>query len=97
MVCTGTRFCIIMSYHPESTSANYILVTLHNLIWDVIKIVTNSMYHKTLIQEWPHRENVASKNIEKNISGRVPDSKLVKPLHTFINKIAKCVQQVKFE
>ena len=78
-------------------SADYILVTLHKFLWDIIKIVVNSIYPETSIQEWPHRENVTSKSIEKNILGRLPDSESVKPLLSYINKVAKCVQQVKFE
>ena len=35
------------------------------------------------------------KNHEINILGRVPDSESVKPLLSYINKIAKCLQQVK--
>ena len=43
IVCAGTKYCIIMSHHPESTSANYFLVTRHNLVRDVIEIVVNSI------------------------------------------------------
>lgn len=52
MVRTSTKYYTIMSYHPESASANYILVTLHNFLWDVIKVVvkvsTQNLYQKTL-------------------------------------------------
>ena len=86
-----------MLYHPDSKSAIYFWVTQHNLLQDVIEIVANSIYHKTPIQEWPHRENETLKKIEKNILGGVPDFESLKTLRTYINKIATCDQQVKFE
>ena len=87
----------IMLYHPDSMSAIYFWVTQHNLQRDVIEIAVNSIYHKTPIQQWPHRENETLKKIEKNILGGVPDFESLKTLRTYINKIAKCDQQVKFE
>ena len=97
MVCTGTKYCIIMSYHPESTSDNYFLVIWHNFLWYVNEIVVNSIYHKTPIQEWSLRENVTLQNIKKGILRRVSDFESLKALHTYINEIANCVQQIKFE
>ena len=94
MVCTGTEYCIIMSCNPKSTCINHFLISRHNLLWDVLEIVVNSIYHKTSIQEWPHRENVTLQNIEKNILGRVPDFESLKSFHPYINKIATCVQQI---
>ena len=38
MVCTDYSYCIIMSYHPESKTANYFLIQKNNLLWSVIKI-----------------------------------------------------------
>ena len=75
----GTKYCIIKSFHPESTSANYFLVTQHNFLWDFIVVVVNSIYQKTHIQEWPHRENVTLKVIEDNILRIVPESEPLKP------------------
>ena len=97
IVCAGTKYCIIMSHHPESTRANYFLVTRHNLLRDVIEIVVNSIHLNTLIREWLHWENVPLQNIEKNILGVLPGFGSVKPLRTYINKIAKCFKQVKFK
>ena len=48
IVCTGSKYCITMSYHPESKSANYILVTLPKFLWNVIKVVVHSIYPKPL-------------------------------------------------
>ena len=62
---------------------------------DVVEVVVNSTYHKTPIEEWLHRENVTLQNIYKTI--RVPEFELLKSLRTYIDKTAKCVQQVKFE
>ena len=57
MACTGTKNCIIMSYHPEYTSANYFLVTQHNLLWDITEFVINSICYKTLSKNG-HREKI---------------------------------------
>ena len=68
MICTSIKNCIIiLSYHSESTNVNYSLVTQHNLLWDAIGIVVNSIYHVIIAQEWPHRENLTLPNIKKNI------------------------------
>ena len=79
MVYNATKYCIIKSFHPESTSANYFLVTQHNFLWDVIVVVVSSMYNKTHIQEWSHRENVTLQIVEKNILRRVPEFESLKP------------------
>ena len=97
MVCTGTKYCVIKSFHPESTSTNYFLVTQHNFLWNIIEGIVNTIYHKTHIQEWTKVENVTLPIIEENILGKVPGFKSLKPLCTYIYKIDKCVQQISFE
>ena len=47
-------------------------------------------------RKWLHRENITLQNIEKNILGRVPDFESNKTLCTYMNKIAKCIQELKF-
>ena len=55
------------------------------------------LYRKTPIQIRPHKENVPLQNIHKNLLGRVLDFESLKPFHTYIDKISKCIQQVKFK
>ena len=47
-------------------------------------------------RKWLHRENITLQNIEKNILGRVLDFESNKKLYTYMNKIAKCIQELKF-
>ena len=37
MVCADYIYCIIMSYHPESKTANYFLIQKNYLLWSVKK------------------------------------------------------------
>ena len=51
MVCTDYSYCIIMSYHPESKTANYFLIQRNNLLWPVIKIIVDSLLYSEPILE----------------------------------------------
>ena len=46
MVCAGAKYCSIMSYHPESTSANYFLAIRHNFLSDDTEIVADGHTEK---------------------------------------------------
>ena len=79
MLCAGTKYCSVMSYHPESTSANYFLAYTTQFsigcYWNCSK--------------WPHRENVKLQNIDKNVLGIVPDFESLKlQLRTFISPLS---------
>ena len=96
MVCTDYSYCIIMSYHPESKTANYFLVQRNTLLWSVIKIIVDSIRTRGPIFEWKHKENKSLSDLEKNVFGRIPEFESLKPLRSYINKLARSIQKIKF-
>ena len=96
MICTNSDFCILMSYHPESTSANYFLIQRHNLVWSVIKTIIDSIINQQPILEWPHKEHREFITLEKNTIGRIPNFESLKPLRVFVNKLARSLPRIKF-
>ena len=96
MMCTETHYCLLMSYHPESKKANYFLIQRNDIILSIIKIVINSIYNKTPILEWPHKDNVFLRNIEKHVAGKIPIFESLKSIRSYINKSSKGTKLVKF-
>ena len=96
MLCTDTHYCLLMSYHPESIKANYFLIQRDDIVLSMVKIVINSIYNKAPILEWPHKENIALRNIEKHIIGKIPNFESLKSIRSYINKCSKNATPVKF-
>ena len=96
MICTNSQFCILMSYHPESKSANYFMIKRDNLLWSVIKDVTDSILKKEPIIHWTHKENALFEKLEGNVFLRIPDFDSLKPLRTYINQQLSSVKRVTF-
>ena len=65
LVCTDYSYCIIMSYHPESKTANYFLIQRNNLLWSVIQIIVDSLHNGEPTLEWKHKENKSFSDLEK--------------------------------
>ena len=96
MICSDSEFCILMSYHPESKTANYFLIQRDNLLWSVIKTLTDSILSQKPIVQWDYREHKLLEKIETNTFLRIPDFKAIKPLRTYINQQLHTVKRVIF-
>ena len=49
MVCLDTHSCILISYHPETKTANYFLCHCDNMLMDIIIDVCNAILEKTCL------------------------------------------------
>ena len=44
MICTNAEFCILPSYHPETTSSNFFLVKQNNALMDIVIEIVDYIY-----------------------------------------------------
>ena len=97
MMCTGAKYCILESYHPESKSANFFLLKKDNLLYSVAKDLTDSILSNTPICDWPHHEDKTMSKLAEKVLGSVPTFEDIRGLRTYINRIAKTVPRVEFD
>ena len=44
MICTNAEFCILQSYHQETTSSNFFLVKRNNTLMDIVTEIVECIY-----------------------------------------------------
>ena len=67
MACSNAHSCILLSYHPETESGNFFLVTRDSHLMNVIIEVIDSMIKNEKIIEWNHRENKQLERAGENL------------------------------
>ena len=96
MACANSKYCIFMSFHPETKSANYFLIKRHSLLWSVIKLITDSILNKKPITEWTFHENEVLSTLEKHNFSRIPSFNSIRPLRTYIKVESTKANQLQF-
>ena len=96
MACTETKFCILMSYHPETKTATYFMIQKNELLWGIIKEITDSILRKKPILSWNYHDTKFFSDFGKSLIGQIPDFNLLKPLRTYVNKLLHKIPAVEF-
>ena len=86
MMCTGAKYYILESYHPESKSANFFLLKKDNLLCSVAKDVTDGILSSSPICDWPHHEDKTVSKLAEKVLGSVPTFEDLRGLRTYINR-----------
>ena len=98
MVCTDSHTCILVSYHPESQSANFFAVKRNDALISVMldvceSIIANEPY---VLDTWYTDEKLEKLADLLNTREKLGFHSL-KPLRTHITALCKEIQMVKFE
>ena len=89
MICTNAEFCILQSYHPETTSSNFFLVKRNNTLMDIFTEIVNCIYDNERMLEWIHEDVVELHNFGKDIVGKIPNFDLLRPLRVLFKEMYK--------
>ena len=92
MEVTNTDYCILMSYHPETKSANYFFIERNNFLWQLMKMMCDGIIENVPIQNWPHKDNNEVKQLEEKNFCRIPDFGSLRPLRVLIGKLNRQVR-----
>jgi len=96
MICTDAHRCILVSYHPETTSANFFLIQRNNILMSAVVDICNSILDKTILASWDHKETSSFKNLGQKLVGKKLNFEILKPLRVYINKCTKNIKQIEF-
>ena len=56
MACTNAHSCVLLSYHPETKSGNFFLISRNGQFMTVVMEVVSKILNNTVIDEWHHME-----------------------------------------
>ena len=96
MLCTGTEFCILQSYHPESKTSKFFIIKYNNTLLTIIKEIVDCMFDENHMLDWAHEEIVELQTFTEQNLGKVPNFGLLRPLRSVIKKCTKSVPLVEF-
>ena len=96
LACTDGKFCILLSYHPETDTGNFFLIQRNDSVLNVIQDVCNCILEKKRLLEWNHHENNELKNLGKQLIGKIIDFENLKPLRNYVRRKAKTNHSVIF-
>ena len=95
LACTDAHSCILVSYHPESKSANFFLIYRNDTLFDIIADVCNSILNDTQIVEWIHGEATYA-NIGNKLMRKCLDFNSLKPFRSYIKNCTKDIKKALF-
>ena len=96
MACTVAEITFLESYLPEQHIANFFTIERNSLLIDVCKMITDHILERKTVTYWPHEENKLLKKLGDQVMGQIPSFDSLRPLRSWVNNMAKSVEQVLF-
>ena len=96
MICTGGQITFLQSYLPEKDVSNFFFIKRNDLLMNVIKDVTDHILQNTLFDSWHYDEHPLLCKLGEKLVDNTATFERLQPLRSWINLLAKHVEQVLF-
>ena len=96
MACTNAHSCVLLSYHPETKSGNFFLISKNGQLMTVIMDVVTKILNNRVIQEWHHVESTKLIKIGEALIHKPITFENLKPFRYYVNSFCKNIPLVNF-
>ena len=97
MACTNAHSCILLSYHPESESGNFFLITRDSHLMNIVVEIMECMLEGGTLTEWNHRENVALEKVGQSLIHKKISFDTLRKFRSYIRQYhCKSIPRVEF-
>ena len=97
MYCTGRKFCLLMSYHPETDQAHYFVIKYENDVLSVILTCLQAIITQSPPAESKKWETPSGQYVElwRDNSSQIPSFGSLSELRRLLTEIVKDIKLVK--
>ena len=90
------HYVIVESFHSETERDTFLLIPRDELLFSVLKDITDNILKQAPIESWSHYEINVLKLIGERPLGNIPNFAALKSLTVYINKVARSLPYVEF-